>query len=128
MFSRLNKAVEKWIDSKEYGFTNKKKKVNIDDSTVDKSMKSTNEDDDTQKVSEPYANRKSGLKFLSVFSKFFSSDWSVSKIKIPEQVKYWGFDTKNHCLTVITKERLMYFVELPKKASRYLKKARIIPF
>jgi hypothetical protein len=32
-------------------------------------------------------NRKSGLKFLSVFSKFFNSDWSVSKIKIPEADK-----------------------------------------
>jgi hypothetical protein len=73
-------------------------------------------------------NRKSGLKFLGVFSKFFNSDWSVSKIKIPESDKICGFDTKNHQLTVITKDRLMYFVELPKKASRYLEKARIIAY
>ena len=128
MYLKLNKAVEKWIDSKEFGFNNKKKKNSSDDSAIDKSIKTAAEKDDTQKTSEPYTNRKSGLKFLSAFSKFFSSDWSVSKIKIPEQVKIWGFDTKNHWLTVITKERLMYFVELPKKASRYLKKARIIPY
>ena len=106
----------------------KRNKNVSDDDAADRSIKTAAWDDDTQKTSEPYADRKSGLKFLSAFSKFFSSDWSVSKIKIPEQAKIWGFDTKNHCLTVITKERLMYFVELPKKASRYLKKARIIPF
>mmetsp|Transcript_10847 Transcript_10847/g.12286 ORF Transcript_10847/g.12286 Transcript_10847/m.12286 type:complete len:95 (-) Transcript_10847:34-318(-) len=74
------------------------------------------------------SNRKSGLKFLSLFSKFFNSDWSVSKIKIPEVEKICGFDTKNNFLTVITKDRLMYFVELPKKAARYMDKARIISY
>ena len=81
-----------------------------------------------KRTSEPYTNRKSGLKFLGVFSKFFKSDWSVSKIKIPDSSKIWGFDTKNHWLTIITKSRLMYFVELPKKASRYLEKAKIITY
>lgn len=57
----IKKSVEKCIDSKEFGFTKSKKRKNVEAD-----------------------NRKSGLRFLGVFSKFFNSDWSVSKIKIPE--------------------------------------------
>ena len=56
--------MEKCIDQKEFGFSKSKKKNNVEAD-----------------------NRKSGLKFLGVFSKFFNSDWSVSKIKIPETDK-----------------------------------------
>ena len=63
MYSKSNKSVEKCIDQKEFGFS-KSKKNNVEAD-----------------------NRKSGLKFLGVFNKFFNSDWSVSKIKIPEVEK-----------------------------------------
>ena len=101
----IKKSVEKCIDSKEFGFSQSEKRKNVEAD-----------------------NRKSGLKFLSVFSKFFNSDWSVSKIKIPEIEKIWGFDSKNHWISVITKARVMYIVKLPKKASRYLEKAKIISY
>ena len=88
MYLKLNKSVEKWIDSKEFGFNNRKKKNASDDSAIDKSIKTAAEEDDTQKTSEPYTNRKSGLKFLSAFSKFFSSDWLYLKLKSQSKLKY----------------------------------------
>ena len=130
MFLKLNKSVEKWTDIKAKDTESTSHKKSFDDDIKDtKSVRMSQISSKREKlVDDPYSNRKSGLKFLGVFSKFFQSDWSVSKIKIPEESKIWGFDTKNNCLTIITKNRCIYFVELPKKASRYLEKAKIISY
>lgn len=47
-------------------------------------------------------NRKSKIKFLKVFSKYFDSEWAVSKVKIAEVEKHVGFDQNNHALTILT--------------------------
>lgn len=60
----IKKSVAKCIDAREFGFSKSKKRKDVEAD-----------------------NRKSGLKFLGVFSKFFNSDWSVSKIKIQEADK-----------------------------------------
>ena len=73
-------------------------------------------------------NRKSKIKFLKVFSKYFDSEWAVSKVKISEEEKYVGFDMNNHALTILSPSRLIYFVDLPKKATRYMETARIMRF
>ncbi len=73
-------------------------------------------------------NRKSKVKFLKMFSKYFDSEWAVSKVKIDEDEKFVGFDSNNHALTIISKERLIYFVDLPKKATRYMETARVMRY
>lgn len=88
----IKKSIDKCIESKEYGFTNGNKLNNV-----------------TQE------NRKSNLKFLSVITKYFNSDWSVSKIKIDEPLKRVAFDAKNHMLTILTHDRIVYYVDIPKQ-------------
>lgn len=50
------------------------------------------------------------MKFLT---KYFNSEWSVSKIKIDEKLKTVGFDVKNHRLIIITYDRILYYVDIP---------------
>lgn len=50
---------------------------------------------------------------MKVLSKYFNSEWSVSKIKIDEKMKTVAFDVKNHRLTIITYDRLIYYVDIP---------------
>lgn len=63
-----------------------------------------------------------------MFSKYFGSEWSVSKIKVDEKIKTVGFDSKNHRLIVITYERILYYVPIPENHSRYLEEAEIRTF
>lgn len=63
-----------------------------------------------------------------MFSKYFESEWSVSKVKIDEDDKVVGFDATNHALSVMTKRRIIYFVDLPKKATRHMEQARLVGF
>ena len=53
------------------------------------------------------------MKFLGVISKYFNSEWSVSKIKISEDLKTVAFDTKNNRVTVITYNRLIFSFPIP---------------
>lgn len=53
------------------------------------------------------------FKFMKLISKYFNSEWSVSKIKIEEKLKTVGFDVRNHRLTIITYDRLLYYVDIP---------------
>jgi hypothetical protein len=62
---------------------------------------------------------------MKVFSKYFNSEWSVSKIKIEEKIKTVGFDVKNHRLIIITYDRVLYYVTVPQQHSRYLDEAEI---
>ena len=60
------------------------------------------------------------VSFMKMFSKYFNSEWSVSKIKIDEKLKTVGFDVKNHRLIIITYDRVLYYVDIPETPSRYL--------
>ena len=62
---------------------------------------------------------------MKMFSKYFNSDWSVSKIKIDEKLKTVGFDVKNHGLIIITYDRILYYVDIPETPTRYLENAEI---
>ena len=63
-----------------------------------------------------------------MFSKYFNSEWSVSKIKVEEKVKTVGFDIKNHRLIVITYDRILYYVPIPETFTRHLDEAEIRSF
>ena len=62
---------------------------------------------------------------MKVFSKYFNSEWSVSKIKIDEKMKIVGFDIKNHKLIIITYDRILYYVPVPSNYTRYIDEAEI---
>ncbi len=68
------------------------------------------------------------LSFMKMFSKYFNSEWSVSKIKIEEKLKTVGFDVKNHRLIIITYDRILYYVDIPETPSRYLEEAEVRAF
>lgn len=65
---------------------------------------------------------------MKLFAKYFNSEWSVSKIKIDEKLKTVGFDVKNHRLTIITYDRILYYVDIPQEPQRYLDQAEIRVF
>jgi len=65
---------------------------------------------------------------MKVFNKYFDSEWSVSKIKIDEKLKTVGFDQKNHTMTIMTYERVLYNVPIPETPTRYLEQAEIRVF
>ena len=65
---------------------------------------------------------------MKVFSKYFNSEWSVSKIKIDEKVKTVGFDVKNNRLIIITYDRIVYYSAIPESHMRYLEDAEIRVF
>ena len=57
---------------------------------------------------------------MKLLSKYFNSEWSVSKIKIDEKLKSVAFDVKNHRLSIITYDRILYYVDIPQEHTRYL--------
>lgn len=65
---------------------------------------------------------------MKMFSKYFNSEWSVSKIKIDERLKTVGFDVKNHRLIIITYDRILYYVDIPETPTRYLENAELRAF
>ena len=88
----IKKAVEKCVQTGQFGFSN-------DD--LDKSVEAK--------------NTKSGLQFMKVINKYWDSDLCLSKIKVNEKFKTIGFDSKHDRLTIITTDRVLYFVDLPKE-------------
>lgn len=68
------------------------------------------------------------LSFMKMFSKYFNSEWSVSKIKVEEKLKTVGFDVKNHRLIIITYDRILYYVDIPETPARYLDEAEVRAF
>lgn len=65
------------------------------------------------------------MKFIT---KYFNSEWSVSKIKVDEKLKTVGFDVKNHRLIIVTYDRIIYYVDIPENPTRYLDEAEIRAF
>mgnify|MGYP001589748067 CR=1 FL=1 len=62
---------------------------------------------------------------MKYVSKYFDSEWSVSKIKVEEKLKTVGFDVKNHRLMIMTYDRVLYYVDIPEHPTRYLDQADI---
>jgi hypothetical protein len=50
---------------------------------------------------------------MKIFTKYFNSEWSATKIKVEEKLKTVGFDVKNHRLIIMTHERVLYYVDIP---------------
>ena len=61
--------------------------------------------------------------FLKVLNKYWDSDLCLTKIKVNDKLKTVGFDTKNSRLTIVTNDRVIYFVDIPKEQKRYIEEA-----
>lgn len=59
-----------------------------------------------------YLFRLSVVKFLN---KYFDHDLCLTKIKINEKIKQIGFDSKNGRMAIVTTDRTIYFVDIPKE-------------
>ena len=53
--------------------------------------------------------------FMKVLNKYWDSDLCLTKIKVNEKFKSIGFDTKNNRLAIVTHDRTIYFVDIPKE-------------
>jgi hypothetical protein len=60
---------------------------------------------------------------MKVINKYWDSDLCLSKIKVTEKFKTIGFDSKNDRMTIVTADRNLYFVDLPKEQTRYIESA-----
>ena len=63
------------------------------------------------------------LQFMKVLNKYWESDLCLTKIKVNEKSKTIGFDFKNNRLAIVTHDRTIYFVDLPKEQTRYIEEA-----
>ena len=88
----IRKAVEKCIQTRQFGFSNGDLGKNID-----------------------AKNTKSGMNFMKVLNKYWDSDLCLAKIKVNEKFKAIGFDPKNNRLSIVTHDRTIYFVDIPKE-------------
>jgi len=52
---------------------------------------------------------------MKVLNKYWDSDLCLTKIKVNEKFKSIGFDVKNNRLAIVTNDRSIYFVDLPKE-------------
>ena len=52
---------------------------------------------------------------MKVLNKYWESDLCLAKIKVNEKSKTIGFDFKNNRLAIVTHDRSIYFVDLPKE-------------
>lgn len=101
----INKAIEKCIQLKQYGFSKS----------------------DKEKATEG-ENAKSSLGFLKVVSSFFEADLCLAKIKVEEKLKTVAFDDKSNSLTVMSNDRVLYFFKIPMSTTRYVSEAEIRTF
>lgn len=53
------------------------------------------------------------LSFLKGVSNYFETDLSLAKVKIDDKLKSIAFDEKNRRLTVMSYERVIYFIDVP---------------
>lgn len=52
---------------------------------------------------------------MKVLNKYWESDLCLAKIKVNEKMKTIGFDFKNNRLAIVTHDRTIYFVDIPKE-------------
>ena len=50
---------------------------------------------------------------MKIVTNFFDSELCLTKIKVDEAAKIIAFDEKNHRLTVMTHDRILYFFDVP---------------
>jgi len=66
------------------------------------------------------------MKFIT---KYFNSEWSVSKIKVDEKLKTVGFDVRQSLdLSLLLTDKIIYYVDIPENPTRYLDEAEIRAF
>jgi hypothetical protein len=82
---------------------------------------------DTTKNTEG-ENKKSSLSFLKSVSNYFGEDLSLAKIKIEDKLKSIAFDSKNNRLTVMSYDRVMYFIDIPVESIRHITEAEVRTF
>jgi hypothetical protein len=111
----IKKSVEKCIETKHVGFSNGDVAKNPDG------------DNKKSKYIILLLNYYR-LQFMKFITKYFNSEWSVSKIKIDEKLKTVGFDVKNHRMIIVTYDRILYYVDIPENPTRYLENAEIRTF
>ena len=68
------------------------------------------------------------MSFMKVVSKYFDCDLCLAKIKVDEKLKRVAFDEKNHRLTVISYDRVVYFFDIPTEQTRYITHAEVRTF
>jgi len=68
------------------------------------------------------------LSFMKVVSKYFDCDLCLAKIKVEEPLKTIAFDVKNHRLTVMSHDRVLYFFDIPQEQTRYIAEAEVRTF
>lgn len=86
----IKAAIQKCIELRQYGFSSSDVQRNTDGE-----------------------NKKSGLSFLKVVSKYFDSELCLAKIKVDERIKTIAFDERNRRLTVMSYDRVLYFFDIP---------------
>jgi len=99
-----NAAVLQCIEKKLYGFT------------------------DSSSSQAGVENSKPKLGFLRSMSKFFDNDLCLSKIKIDDKLKTIAFDEKNKRLSIMSYDRVMYYVDVPAEQTRYIPMAEVRTF
>lgn len=60
---------------------------------------------------------------MKVLNKYWDSELCLSKIKVNEKFKQVGFDVKNNRLSIVTYDRVIYFVDIPKEQQRHIESA-----
>lgn len=68
------------------------------------------------------------LSFMKIVSKYFDCDLCLAKIKVEEPLKTIAFDVKNHRLTVMSYDRVLYFFDIPQEQTRYVPQAEVRTF
>jgi len=73
-------------------------------------------------------NSTSKLSFLKSVSNYFAEDLSLAKIKIEDKLKSIAFDGKNNRLTVMSYDRVMYFIDIPLEQIRHITDCEVRTF
>ena len=66
--------------------------------------------------------------FLKSVTKFFDNDLCLSKIKIDDKLKTIAFDDKNKRLSIMSYDRVMYYVDVPAEQMRHIPEAEVRTF
>lgn len=61
-------------------------------------------------------------------SNYFETDLSLAKVKIDDKLKSIAFDEKNRRLTVMSYERVIYYIDVPHQQIRHIPEAEVRTF
>lgn len=103
----IRKAVEKCIQTRQFGFSN-------GDLGKISREKILSQGKHHMIYLNPFSVYYS-LTFMKVLNKYWDSDLCLTKIKVNEKFKSIGFDAKNNRLAIVTHDRTIYFVDIPKE-------------